>query len=390
MSRCEFCLVRNSKELCHKLPSAANERLTIPFVPALESVGEFLHHDDAMLLHHGYSEEFVTKYHRIGCIFRTLSGCFQRSIHAAALRYSMLAYISDTLGGEISPAKKAEYQAIAQRVLGQNLKNPSSVTVADLFASYLLCYRLPWKSPTAIRHYQGCISIHKFLLNNLNPATESSQLFTLYGPFILDELNVWLNTELSVQIPSVQSIRLNFPPFGDLIQHFGPFRSKEVPILDSAAYYTLQYCMDLLLLSIQCVVGYQTSIAWDVDVVSAARLGAVVDQFYTPELQQFLRVAEALSDEALSRKIIKDKSQLIVITSLCLCVKIGIQILTSRDILGVLQRKPAFLCTSKLVNYLKGLAECDYSIDMLCLLTAGMGLGQDGSLSGTSMIAMNC
>lgn len=385
LERCEFCLIRGIRELCHKIPS--EQKQTPVHRSVADPVSEFLGPEDALILHHGYSDDFFCRYDRIGTIFRALSVTFRRGIENDALRFAMLAYIADTVAGNAFAAKREYYQVNAQRCLGSHLKDLSRVQYADLFAAYIFCYRLPWDSIKAIRHYRGCLSLHKFLSAKTAPPTGSYHLFTTYGPFIFDELTVWLNTELSVQANRLSSepIRLSFPAFDNLLQHFSPFTSPDLSLIESVSFYTMQYCMDLLYLSIQDVVGCQLRREGLIDLMSARRLIAVKEQFYSLELQQFLMAAEVVSDEALSRGSINEMARLIKTTCLGLCIRMTLLMLDYGDILPALDTKEVIHARSKLTSRLKALVENKNRTDILCVFIAGLSPPQNNDSSGATL-----
>jgi hypothetical protein len=336
-----------------------------------------------MLLQHGYSDKFNSDYHRVSSVFRALSSVFTRTIRSSALRFSMLAYIADTVPGNAIAQRKESFRISALRTLAENLLRPVEVEIADLFAAYLLCYRLSWNSSGAIPHYEGCIALHKFLSEKVASAPDPSPLFTVYGAFVLDELTVWLNTERSIQCNALQPIHLELPSFDDILEHFSPFTSTELPIIHCASWYTLQYCMDLIWLSIQHVVGRQARPSDNRDLRSEARLRAVKAQFYTHKLQQFLTVAEVTVEEALHENTAHHFHELIGILCACLCVQIGIRMLDDRDILQALQSNEVYQCTQKLATYLQTLGSNNHRVDMLCVLLGGLGLRE--GISGPRM-----
>lgn len=335
--------------------------------------------DEARLLQQGYSDTFQKSYTRIAQVFRALSSVFTRGIQSPALRLSMLAYIADTVPGDIYVQKKEDFRTMAQRTLGKNLLTPMNIQVADLFAAYLLCYRLSWNSPGAIRHYEGCISLHNYLSQKFAVAAESSELFKVYGGFVLDELMVWLNTERSVQCQPSQPIHIELPSFDDLLDHFTPFSSRHIPTIHCASLYILQYCMDLLWLSIQHVVNRRIRSAAGKDLVSEARLRAVKGQFYTHKLQHYVAEVGTTSEQALRNKTVNNFHEQLGIACSTLCVHIGIRILDDRDILSALQSDEVHGYICRLTTYLKALGSCNHRLDILCVFLAGLGLREGSS-----------
>ena len=278
------------------------------------------------------------------------------------------------LGSVPSLGISALYDSVPSRVSRAELALLTLPSL-DLFAAYLLCYRLSWNSPGAIRHYEGCISLHKYLSQRFNVAVESPELFKVYGGFILDEITVWLNTERSVQCQASKPIHIELPSFDNLLDHFTSFSSRHIPTIHCATLY----CMDLLWLSIQCVVNRRISSVEGKDLVSEARLRAVKGQFYTHKLQHYVAEVGTSSEKALRNKTVKNFHEQLGIACCTLSVHIGIRILDDRDILGALESDEVHEYTCRLTTYLKALGRCYHRLDILCVFLAGLGLREVSS-----------
>jgi len=131
----------------------------------------------------------------------------------------------------------------------------------------------------------------------MTPRTTS--LFTIYGPFILDEFTTWLNMERVLQLDRRSSIservRIEWPPFSLFRQHINPFSNEKWPSFHLACVLLLWYYLRLLATSIVRVVDRHCRANSQKDQVAEALVDAVKCQFYDPNLQAFLVAAESSS-----------------------------------------------------------------------------------------------
>ena len=329
-----------------------------------------------MLFQYAYSDYYASQHWINSVLFRTLSSVFDLGIQPPVLRYSILAYLAHHVPNRDNRLvwNEEKYRTIAIRMLSNNLCN-RIVEEADLFAAYFLALRTTWHSLDSIQHYQGCISMYRFLA--CNPTTTTS-LFTVYGPFILDEFTTWLNTERALRSeintsPS-QRIQVEWPSFPLFLSHITPFSSPRWPTLHLASVLLLWYYLRLLASSIVRVVDGQCRGDYDKDHIVEALVEAVKSRFYAAELQDFLRAAEATSDDAVRQYTVKEVAPLVLITSWCLCIRIAMRILEGRDALSALQGADVQVYAVKLASYLR--AYPNGHATTISVVLAGLGLPQ--------------
>ena len=338
-----------------------------------ESIWASLSNNESMLFQYAYSGDYASQHWINSVLFRRVSSVFDFAIEPLVLRYSILAYLAHHAPNRDRLAWNEEkYRTIALRMLSNNLRN-RKVEEADLFAAYFLALRTPWHSLKSIQHYQGCIAIYRFLARN---PTNRTSLFTVYGPFILDEFTTWLNTERAlrsdVNTSASQRIHIEWPSFPLFLQHITPFSSPRWPSPHLASVLLLWYYLRLLASSIVRVVDGQCRGEYDKDHIVEALVEAVKSRFYAAELQDFLIGAEARLDDAIRRYTVKEAAPLLLITSWCVCIRIAIRIVEDRDALSALQGDDVQLYAVRLASYLRTYP--NEHATTISVVLAGLGL----------------
>ena len=101
---------------------------------------------------------------------------------------------------------------------------------------------------------------------------------------------------------------------------------------------------------------------------------AVKCQLYAAELQAFLRVTVATSEEAIREYRAKEVAPLVLITTWFLCIRIAIKIVEDRDALSALQSEEVQLCVPKVASYLQ--AYPNEHATTISIVLAGLELPQ--------------
>lgn len=268
-----------------------------------------------------------------------------------------------------------KYRRIALDMLSKKINN-GGLDETDLFATYFLVLRSKWHSLSSLKRYENCIRIYRFL-EHRPPARTS--LFTVYGPFILDEFTTWLNTERVLQLAVCSSIsqevHIEWPSFSLFRQHISPFSNEKWPSFHLACVLLLWYYLRLLASSIVRVVDRHCCADSQKDQVPESLVDAVKCQFYDPNLQTFLAAAESSSGQGIWEHKVEEVAPSLLITSWSICIRIVIRIMEDQDLLHALLSEEVHSCASKLVMYLR--AYPHQHATTVSLVLAGLGLQQE-------------
>lgn len=178
---CSFCRSRNIVAPCTKLRRAKYLRPVEPSRQIPTAIAAAIHPNEVHLLQSLHVSKGFG-----GPLIKILSSEFGPSINSLPLRHALLALSASTLPAAQYQQQSSYHNTQAYMRLNQNLRNPNSLTAADICTAHVLMVTAAATKSTrelAI-HIKGFMAMWTYL-SSKGPLSE---LLSLLGPFFFDSI----------------------------------------------------------------------------------------------------------------------------------------------------------------------------------------------------------